>query len=86
MIVGHTDSDGADAYNQQLSERRGRSASDYLSSRGVANSRLSTRGRGEAEPIASNGAADGKRQNRRVEIAIYANQAWKEEAKKTSGN
>ncbi len=86
MIVGHTDSDGADAYNQQLSERRGRSASDYLSSQGVSFSRLQSRGRGEAEPIASNSGEEGKRQNRRVEVAIFANAALKEEAKKNSGS
>ena len=85
MIVGHTDSDGADAYNQQLSERRGRSALDYLSSHGVAYSRLNSQGRGETEPIASNGTDEGKRQNRRVEIAIYANDAWKNEAQRSSG-
>ena len=86
MIVGHTDSDGADAYNQQLSERRGRSATDYLSSQGVSFSRLQSRGRGEAEPIASNSGDEGKRQNRRVEVAIFASAALKEEAKKTSGS
>lgn len=86
MIVGHTDSDGADSYNQQLSERRGRAASDYLSSQGVSYSRLQTRGRGETEPIASNSGDEGKRQNRRVEVAIFANAAMKEEAKKTSGS
>lgn len=86
MIVGHTDSDGADAYNQQLSERRGRSATDYLSSRGIAYSRLNSQGRGESEPIESNGSDQGRRQNRRVEVAIYANDAWKAEARKTSGS
>ena len=85
MIVGHTDSDGADPYNQQLSERRGRSASDYLASHGVMSSRLNSRGRGETEPIASNGTEEGKRQNRRVEVAIYANDAWRNEAKRTPG-
>jgi outer membrane protein OmpA-like peptidoglycan-associated protein len=84
MIVGHTDSDGSDSYNQQLSERRGRSARDHLSSLGVASSRLSSRGRGEAEPIASNGTDEGRRQNRRVEVAIYANDEWRNEAKRTS--
>jgi outer membrane protein OmpA-like peptidoglycan-associated protein len=83
-IVGHTDSDGSDSYNQQLSERRGRSAESYLASIGVASSRLVSRGRGEAEPIASNGTEDGRRQNRRVEVAIYANAAWRDEAKQTS--
>jgi len=85
LIVGHTDSDGADAYNLQLSERRGEAASSYLSSHGVAYARLHSRGRGEAEPIASNSLEDGKRQNRRVEVAIYASEAWKEEAKRASG-
>jgi outer membrane protein OmpA-like peptidoglycan-associated protein len=84
MIVGHTDSDGSDSYNQQLSERRGRSAESYLVSSGVASSRLTSRGRGEAEPIASNGTDEGRRQNRRVEVAIYANDAWRDEAKQTS--
>jgi outer membrane protein OmpA-like peptidoglycan-associated protein len=84
MIVGHTDSEGSDAYNQQLSERRGRSALDNLSSLGVTSSRLTSRGRGEAEPIASNGTDEGRRQNRRVEVAIYANDAWRDEARQTS--
>ena len=84
MILGHTDSDGSDSYNQQLSERRGRSAEDYLAALGVASSRLVSRGRGEAEPIASNGTEEGRRQNRRVEVAIYASGAWRDEAKRTS--
>jgi outer membrane protein OmpA-like peptidoglycan-associated protein len=84
MIVGHTDSDGSDSYNQQLSERRGRSAQDQLSSLGVTSSRLASRGRGEAEPIAANGTEEGRRQNRRVEVAIFANDAWRNEAKQTS--
>ena len=84
MIVGHTDSTGSDSYNQQLSERRGRSAEDYLSSLRVTSSRLVSRGRGEAEPIASNGTDEGRRQNRRVEVAIYANDQWRAEARQTS--
>jgi outer membrane protein OmpA-like peptidoglycan-associated protein len=84
MILGHTDSDGSDSYNLQLSERRGRSAVDSLASLGVSSSRLVSRGRGEAEPIASNGTEEGRRQNRRVEVAIYANDAWRDEAKRTS--
>ncbi|HVR70688.1 MAG TPA: OmpA family protein [Vicinamibacteria bacterium] len=83
-IVGHTDSVGKDAYNQQLSERRGRAATDFLTSQGVASSRLVSRGRGEAEPIASNETDAGRRENRRVELAIYANGEWQAEAKRTS--
>ena len=84
MIVGHTDSAGSDAYNRELSERRGRAAQSYLSSIGVSPSRVRSSGRGESEPIASNDSDDGRRQNRRVELAIYANEAWREEAKQTS--
>lgn len=84
MIVGHTDAAGSDAYNRDLSERRGRAARSYLASIGVASSRLQSSGRGEAEPIASNDTDDGRRQNRRVELAIYANEEWREEAKRMS--
>ena len=84
MILGHTDSDGSGSYNQDLSERRGRSAEDYLESLGVASARLVSRGRGESEPIASNGTEEGRQQNRRVEVAIYANGAWLDDAKRTS--
>jgi outer membrane protein OmpA-like peptidoglycan-associated protein len=84
MIVGHTDADGSGSYNQALSERRGRSAEAYLASLGVASARVVSRGRGEDEPIASNGTDDGRRQNRRVEVAIYADGAWREEAQQTS--
>lgn len=84
MIVGHTDADGTDAYNRDLSERRGRAAESYLASIGVARSRLRSSGRGEAEPIASNDTDEGRRQNRRVELAIYANEEWREEAKRMS--
>jgi len=83
-VVGHTDSVGRDAYNQQLSERRGRAAVDYLVSEGVASSRLVSSGGGEAEPIASNETEEGRRENRRVEVAIYANSEWRSEAKRTS--
>ena len=82
MIVGHTDSVGSDAYNQDLSERRARSAAAYLSSQGVSRSRMEPLGRGEREPIESNASDAGRQQNRRVEIAIYANRAWREDARR----
>jgi outer membrane protein OmpA-like peptidoglycan-associated protein len=69
-VLGHTDSDGSDAYNQGLSERRAASVAQYLSSRGVQSARLATRGYGETQPIVSNSTAEGKAQNRRVEIRI----------------
>ena len=77
LIVGHTDSQGDDAYNMGLSQRRANSASAYLQSQGVPASRISTAGRGESEPVASNDTEAGKAQNRRVEVAIYASEAYR---------
>jgi outer membrane protein OmpA-like peptidoglycan-associated protein len=70
QVAGHTDSVGADAYNQSLSERRAASVRDYLVAHGVAASRLSTVGYGESKPIASNDTADGRALNRRVELNL----------------
>jgi outer membrane protein OmpA-like peptidoglycan-associated protein len=72
LIVGHTDSRGSGDYNMTLSERRALSTANFLSVEGVARARVSTAGRGEAEPIATNESDEGRRQNRRVEVAIYA--------------
>ena len=69
-IYGHTDSDGSDAYNQGLSERRAQSVANYLALHGVQSARMATRGFGETQPIADNATAQGKAQNRRVEIKI----------------
>lgn len=69
-IYGHTDSDGSDAYNQGLSERRASSVQSYLASHGVQSVRMAAKGFGESQPIASNGDPVGKAQNRRVEIKI----------------
>jgi outer membrane protein OmpA-like peptidoglycan-associated protein len=69
-IVGHADSDGADDYNLNLSRQRASSVAQYLVSRNVLADRLYVDGRGESAPIASNATAEGKAQNRRVEILI----------------
>lgn len=69
-VVGHTDSVGSDAYNQDLSERRARSVGDYLTGRGVPYDRLRTEGRGEREPRATNATEAGRQLNRRVEIFV----------------
>ena len=69
-IVGHADSDGADDYNLNLSRQRASSVAQYLVSRNVLADRLYVDGRGESAPIASNASAEGKAQNRRVEILI----------------
>ena len=73
-VNGHTDSDGSDSYNQNLSQSRAVSVANYLASRQVASNRLIARGYGESQPIASNNTAAGKAQNRRVEIVIVPNQ------------
>lgn len=85
LIVGHTDSQGDDAYNQGLSYRRSNSASAYLQARGVAASRIRTSGRGESEPKASNSTESGMQQNRRVEVAIYASEAYREQIRRNPG-
>ena len=69
-IVGHTDSTGSDAINNPLSVRRAESARDYLVSRGVASSRISTEGRGSREPIADNATEAGRARNRRIDIYL----------------
>ncbi|GAB4306246.1 MAG: hypothetical protein Kow0058_18780 [Roseovarius sp.] len=67
-IEGHTDADGSDEYNRDLSERRAAAVRGWLEAHGIAADRLSSVGRGEALPVASNRTADGKALNRRVEV------------------
>lgn len=74
-VAGHTDSDGSDAYNLDLSRRRADSVVQFLSSQGVNYARLQAMGYGESQPIASNASEAGKAQNRRVEILIRPNPA-----------
>jgi len=74
LIVGHTDATGSDTYNQDLSQRRSAAARSFLVSRGIPSDRIRTEGRGELEPVASNETADGQAQNRRVEVAIFADE------------
>lgn len=70
QIEGHTDSTGSDALNLALSERRAESVRAALVNRGVDGARIQTRGLGSAAPVASNGTAEGRQRNRRVEIVI----------------
>ena len=72
IIIGHTDSTGSAEYNLGLSMRRAQAVSDYLVSTGVAEEKLREVGRGEEDPIASNDTAEGRAQNRRVEIIAIA--------------
>lgn len=73
QVIGHTDSDGDAAFNQQLSEQRANAVSDVLLNQGVPFNRVRTFGRGESQPIATNFTPEGKAQNRRVEIVILPN-------------
>ncbi|MGE0824590.1 MAG: OmpA family protein [Candidatus Binatia bacterium] len=70
IIEGHTDSTGSDAYNLELSQRRARAVASFLVENGVEQGRITTRGYGEAYPVASNGSEVGRQENRRVEIVI----------------
>jgi outer membrane protein OmpA-like peptidoglycan-associated protein len=85
QILGHTDNKGTDEYNQGLSERRATSVSGYLKNHGISSSRVSTKGMGENDPIASNDTEEGRSQNRRVEFVITANEKRKADAKKEAG-
>ena len=74
-IIGHTDNTGSDAINQPLSVKRATSVSDYLKSCGVKTAQIkSVEGQGSGNPVADNSTAEGRKQNRRVEVYIYASQ------------
>ena len=72
LIVGHTDTSGDETYNQQLSLRRAESVADYLVSTGADAEQLRVIGRGSKEPLVSNDTLEGRKQNRRVDIAAVA--------------
>jgi outer membrane protein OmpA-like peptidoglycan-associated protein len=84
LIVGHTDNVGADSYNQSLSQRRANSAAAYLATQGVARTRLATSGKGEVEPVTTNETDAGRQKNRRVEVAIYASEAYRQRLLKSN--
>lgn len=70
VAVGHTDSVGKESYNQRLSERRAAAVKKYLVSKGVPAESIFTEGKGETQPVATNKTAEGRAQNRRVEIEV----------------
>lgn len=85
LLAGHTDSTGSDEYNLDLSRNRAQSVANYLTTQNVNPARFTTQGYGESDPIASNDTLEGRSQNRRVEVAIWANEKLKKVAKeKTS--
>ncbi|MEY4736001.1 MAG: hypothetical protein RL302_320 [Pseudomonadota bacterium] len=77
IAVGHTDSDGSDAYNQKLSVARSEAVKAYLVSKGIEKNRVYTEGKGEKQPVADNKTKEGKAKNRRVEIEVVGTRAAK---------
>ena len=82
VIVGHTDATGGDEYNKQLSQKRADSVAAFARAQGIAENRIKIVGEGEAAPVASNDDDAGRAANRRVEVAIFANDELKEAAEK----
>lgn len=72
-IVGHTDATGSEQSNMDLSVRRAQAVKEYLVSKGIADSKITATGKGESIPFASNDTADGRAQNRRVEVMFEVN-------------
>ncbi len=68
IATGHTDSVGTEAYNQKLSERRAAAVKAYLVSKGIPSSKVTTIGKGETQPVATNKTKEGRQKNRRVDI------------------
>lgn len=82
LIEGHTDITGSREYNMSLSEDRAESVASFLKSLGVAGKRMDTEGYGPDQPVADNDSAAGRQENRRVEVAIFANDKLKRKAEK----
>jgi outer membrane protein OmpA-like peptidoglycan-associated protein len=82
LVEGHTDSTGSNEHNLTLSEQRAQSVRNYLVGLGVAPPRFSIMGYGEDQPVATNDTPEGRQANRRVELAIMANDKMKKEAEK----
>lgn len=83
LVVGHTDSSGADEYNMTLSMNRANAVTNYfVQTKGLSSGRFTTNWYGETTPVADNGTAEGRAKNRRVNIAIVPNEKMKNDAKK----
>ena len=85
-IIGHTDNNGSDAINNPLSKNRAQSVSKFLKSQGVASAQIKTiDGQGSTNPVADNSTAEGRKQNRRVEVYMYASEKMINEANAEAG-
>lgn len=82
LIEGHTDITGTREYNMSLSDERAESVAEFLKDLGVAGKRMNTEGYGPDQPVADNDSDYGRQQNRRVEVAIFANEKLKKKAEK----
>jgi len=82
LVEGHTDSKGSDEYNQKLSDERAGSVANYIAQHGVDPGRLIIKGYGESQPVADNETDAGRAENRRVEVAIFANKKLQKAAEK----
>lgn len=82
MFAGYTDSSGSDEYNLTLSEERAKSVAEYAAFTGVDATRMTITGYGEEDPVSTNETAEGRAENRRVEVAIWANDKLKKAAEK----
>lgn len=85
LVVGHTDSVGAEEYNMTLSKNRAYAVTNYFVDNGISSSRLTTNWFGETQPVEDNATAEGRAKNRRVNIAIVPNEKMIEEAKAQAG-
>jgi outer membrane protein OmpA-like peptidoglycan-associated protein len=85
LVEGHTDNTGSEEYNLELSRQRAQSVENYLASLNVNPTRFTIMGYGESQPIATNETAEGRQQNRRVDLAIMANDKLKKQAEKQAG-
>ncbi len=87
LVEGHTDSQGSDSYNLTLSKNRAQAVTNYLVNNGISPGRLTTNWYGESQPKYDNSTAEGRAKNRRVELAIVANEQLQKEAEEaTKGN
>lgn len=82
LVEGHTDNTGSDSYNLTLSKNRAQAVTNYLVDNGIDRGRFTTKWYGESQPKYDNSTVEGRSKNRRVELAIVANEELKEQAKK----
>ena len=85
LVVGHTDSVGAEEYNMTLSKNRANAVTNYLTTNGISSSRLTTNWFGETQPIYDNSTSEGRAKNRRVNIAVLPNDKMINDAKEEAG-